>query len=95
MHKRYMEAGSIPQVEAERLVSDLVGLPLSIVPVAGLLTRSLQIGLTHQLAVYDSTYIALAEKLRYPLITVDLRQEAAARALNVTIKSITDFTQNE
>jgi predicted nucleic acid-binding protein len=59
--------------------------------VTGLLTRWLQIGLAHQLALYDSVYLALAEKLRYPLITVDERQAKAAAALGLILKSITDF----
>jgi predicted nucleic acid-binding protein len=59
--------------------------------VTGLLTRGLQIGLAHQLALYDSVYLALAEKLRYPLITVDERQAKAAAALGLILKSITDF----
>ena len=81
----------MPQSEAERLSTDLVGLPLTIMPVTGMLTRGLQIGLTHQLALYDSVYIALAEKLHYPLITIDERQANAAASVGVILKSITDF----
>jgi predicted nucleic acid-binding protein len=51
----------LPVSEAERLTTDLVGLPLTIVPVTGMLPRALEIGLAHQLAIYDSMYIALAE----------------------------------
>ena len=57
-----------------------------------LLVRGIQIGLKYQLAVYDSIYIALAEKLSLPLITVDVRQEAAAKDSGITLKPITDFT---
>jgi len=80
------------QEDAESLIGDLVGLPLNILPVTGLLKQALQIGLAYQLAVYDSMYIALAGRLRYPLIMVDMRQEAAAKAVGVTIKPITDFS---
>lgn len=52
---------------------------------------ALQIGLVHQLAIYDSIYIALAEQFNCPLITADVKQEAAAKAIGVTIKPITDF----
>ncbi len=82
---------SMPQYEAEVLVASLLNLPFEVVPVEEVLTRALQIGLAHQLAIYDSIYIALAEKYSYPLITADARQETAAKAVGVTIKPITDF----
>lgn len=81
----------MPQDQADNLVHDLNALPLTIMPVTGLLARGLHIGLIHGLAVYDSVYIALAEWLRIPLITADERQEKAANAMGVTIKALTDF----
>ncbi len=81
----------MPQSEAEVLVGALLNLPFTIAPVEEVLKRALQIGLAHPLAVYDSVYIALAEKYTYPLITADAKQAAAAQAVGVTIKPITDF----
>jgi len=78
-------------VDADILVSELNMLPLNIVSVQAILNRALEIGLQHQLAVYDSAYIALAERLSYPFITVDQRQERAARAVGVSLKPVTDF----
>ncbi len=77
--------------QAEILVHDLVGLPLMLVPITGMLPRGLQIGLKHQLAVYDAVYIALAEQLNHPLITVDGRQEDAAKAEGIQTKPLSDF----
>ncbi|MCL1469263.1 type II toxin-antitoxin system VapC family toxin [Argonema antarcticum] len=79
------------QTDAEQFVIDLLDLPFQIVPVKNLLPRALQIGLTHQLAVYDSLYIALALDMGFPLITVDDKQLNAATACGVVIKPITDF----
>jgi predicted nucleic acid-binding protein len=53
--------------------------------------RLIQDGLIHNLAVYDSVYIALAEHMSRPLITVDARQERAAIATGIVVKSLTDF----
>jgi predicted nucleic acid-binding protein len=86
-----VRAKDISQADAEQLADDLMMLPLSIISVDTVFRRSLQIGLAHQLAIYDSIYIALAEKYSYPLITADERQEAAAKAVGITIKPITDF----
>jgi predicted nucleic acid-binding protein len=52
---------------------------------------ALSIGLKYNLAVYDSLYLAMAKKLNLPFITVDVRQEAAAKAEGISLKSITDF----
>jgi predicted nucleic acid-binding protein len=55
------------------------------------LTRAVEIGIQHKLAVYDSIVISVAEALKLPLITHDKRQEAVAITLGITIKSLQDF----
>lgn len=77
--------------DASILVTELTLLPLDVTASKLILHRALEIGVQHQLAVYDSTYIALAKRLGYPLVTVDVRQADAARAVGVTLKSVTDF----
>jgi predicted nucleic acid-binding protein len=72
-------------------IDDLIQLPLTIYSVTDLLKHGVQIGLRHQLATYDSIYIALAKKLKYPLITDDNKQSIAALAEGVIVKPITDF----
>lgn len=76
--------------QAEMLLKGLTALPLIATSVKPLLQRALAIGLKHQLAAYDSLYIALAESLDCPLITVDSRQEAA-EAEGIVLKPVTDF----
>ncbi|MFB2881319.1 type II toxin-antitoxin system VapC family toxin [Floridanema aerugineum] len=83
------------QEDAEQFIIDLLDLPLQIVPIKELLPRAFEIGLAHQLAIYDSLYIALALNLNCPLITVDDRQLNAAIANSVIIKPITDFSPGE
>ncbi len=82
---------NVPPTTANRHTKDLQALDLVIAPIIGLLPRALEIGLKHQLAVYDSLYIALAEQLGYPLITDDSKQAKAATAEGITLKPITDF----
>ncbi len=82
---------SMPENEALILLEDLLNLPFAILPVEESLPRALQIGVAHKLAIYDSIYIALAEKYGYPLITADAGQETAAKTVGVAIKPITDF----
>lgn len=73
-------------------LQNLLALPLVLYYASPLMPRALEIGLAHNLAVYDSLYIALAETLSCPLITVDRRQSQAAEAAGITLKAITDFT---
>lgn len=76
---------------ASQHIRDLLTLRLVIMPAVGLLPRALEIGVKHQLAIYDSVYIALAEKMGHPLITDDGKQAKAADAEGVILKPITDF----
>ncbi len=66
--------------DASQIITELLHLPFQVEPVAPLLPNALQIGLTYQLAVYDSLYVALAQQLDVPLISVDERQVRAAIA---------------
>ncbi len=88
---KHVRFDGLPESDAQETISDLLQLPFQIVPIRSLLPRALQIGLNHQLAVYDSLYIALALDLNCPLITVDSRQAIAATASGVILKPITDF----
>jgi predicted nucleic acid-binding protein len=89
---KHVRFHGLNQVAAEKQVAILIALDVVMTPATGLMPRALEIGLKHQLAIYDSIYIALAEKLNYPLITVDRRQAKASQAEGITLKNIADFT---
>ena len=92
---KYVRFQSLPQTQAEQLVSDPTGLEVILVSMPCLLKRALQIGLTHQLAVYDSVYIALAERLQYPLIIPSgkITRVKVPRSMKLLkmVKSLTKF----
>jgi predicted nucleic acid-binding protein len=81
----------LPEDQALRLIRDLIVLPLYVTPVSDLISNAMRIGLDHELAIYDSLYIAMAAHLGSSLITVDARQEEAAKTIGVMVKPITDF----
>lgn len=81
----------MPADVAEGLLAQLIALPLTVMEILHLMPRSLQIGLRHELAIYDSIYIAMAERFDCELITIDRRQANAARSLGVKLKPIGDF----
>ena len=79
------------QADVRQSLTNLMSTPLIVQPVINLLPRALTIGLAHNLAFYDSVYIALGEKLGHSLITVDTRQSNAASAIGIALKSLYDF----
>jgi len=81
----------LPLEVAITALDTLLNTSLTIELTAPLAQRALIIGLEHNLAIYDSVYIAMAEKLGVPLITVDARQAKAAQVVGIALKSITDF----
>lgn len=82
----------MPLSAAEYLINDLLAVPFQIESPRDFLQQALQIGSEFQLAVYDSVFVALAQELNIPLISVDERQVRAAIAQNIPIKSISDFS---
>ena len=85
---RFHKAG---RDETEEALANLTATPLVVQPVIDLLPRILAIGLQHSLAIYDSSYIALAEHLGYRLITVDKRQTQVASQIGVEIEPLSSF----
>jgi predicted nucleic acid-binding protein len=88
---KHVRFQGMPQSTAEQVIRDLSALPLKVVAIKRLYRRALQIGLRYQLAVYDSVYVALAERLGCPLISLDSPQLHAAQMESVIIKPLTEF----
>lgn len=77
--------------EAQRIHRYLRRLPLKRVPVKAVLNQSLKIGLLHQLAIYDSVFIALTQRTGCPLITLDQKQARAAMVEGLEVIPLTRF----
>jgi predicted nucleic acid-binding protein len=82
----------LPLSDAQIALDRLARFPLQVFPALSLMKRSLELAATYKLAVYDSTYIALAESLAVPLISTDQKQIDAATKAGISIKPLTDFT---
>jgi predicted nucleic acid-binding protein len=78
---------------AKQSIQQLRDLPLIVHSARNILDRAFEIGIQHQLAVYDSAYIALAENLDYPLISVDAKQLKVAAEVGIKLKPVTDFAE--
>jgi predicted nucleic acid-binding protein len=77
--------------EAQVLLRDLRKIPLVTASVKSILNMALKVGLTHNLSVYDSVYVALASRSKSPLVTIDTRQSNVANLEQVVVKPLTDF----
>ena len=69
--RRLGSAGVVDSTTASLAHADLADLAIDLVPWSLLAERAW--GLRHNLTVYDGTYVALAEYLGVPLVTMDQR----------------------
>lgn len=82
--RRRVVARKLGESRAAAALSKLHGLPLRRIEHVGLLDRAWQ--LRHNLSFYDGVYVALAEALDMPLVTLDRRLvRAAGDASKVTV----------
>jgi predicted nucleic acid-binding protein len=81
----------MPTHQAEQTLTQLRSLPLKRTATKAVLAPALTIGLKHELAIYDSIYIALALRSNNPLVTLDQKQSRVAIAEGVAVKPIMDF----
>lgn len=71
--KRYTVTKNISVTEAQRIVSNFLGLSLETVPDSELLADAYRIAVTYGRSVYDSLYIALSVREQCRLVTADER----------------------
>jgi predicted nucleic acid-binding protein len=88
---KHIRFNGMALVTAQRLLKHMKKLPLRRVPVKSLLNSALAIGSTHQLAIYDSAYVAIAKKSESPLISLDQKQIQTALAEGIQVIPITNF----
>lgn len=88
--KMVRNRGMPPQLALIAL-RDLKALPLKRAATKSVLGAALAIGLKHDLAVYDSLYIALALRTGNAFVTIDSKQEQAAMTEGVKVIPVTNF----
>ena len=76
--RRRFAAGQLDASDAEGALADLARLPLRRIAHLGLIDRAW--ALKDNLSFYDALYVALAERLKLPLMTLDLRLANAVEA---------------
>ncbi len=92
---KHIRWGNLDLESAMQALQDIRDLPLVVHIVEPYLADALGLAVKHELAVYDSLYLALAQELNCSLITADVKQGHIAEQVGVTLKSITDFVPAE
>lgn len=69
--RRHALAGQLTAEQADNAITDLLALPITVFPTAGLLQRVWE--LRPNLTAYDGCYVALAEAVDSPFVTADRR----------------------
>jgi len=75
---KQVQRNLLSRQEAVELFDDLRRLPLRSVPASELSVHAFSQALEHGLSVYDSAYLALAQRSGAPLITADQQLERTA-----------------
>jgi predicted nucleic acid-binding protein len=65
--------GDLTSSDAEERMMVLLRAPVAGTPVAGLMPRAFAISVANAVTIYDSLYLALAEKRNIPFVTADRR----------------------
>jgi predicted nucleic acid-binding protein len=81
----------MPPSQGFQALLDLKALPLKRTPTKSILSLALSIGLKHDLAIYDSLYIALAQRSQLPFVTLDVKQGKVASTEGIITLSISQF----
>ncbi|HEX6754023.1 MAG TPA: type II toxin-antitoxin system VapC family toxin [Solirubrobacterales bacterium] len=85
--RRLASIGRLEDDRAAAALRDLTGFPLRRIVHAGLLDRAW--ALRHNFSFYDGLYVALAQQLDTPLVTLDVRlAKAAATATSIEVLTI-------
>lgn len=78
---KYVRRFGYPVEDAHANLTDLRESELTVISTTELLHSALDIGLQHNMTVYDSCYVALAQTLAVPLISADQKLVQKAKAV--------------
>lgn len=69
--------------EKHKVLMKLIGVNIKLYSEEQVISDALQLSIELKLPIFDTLYIALAKKLKLPLLTLDLKQKRKAEEVNV------------
>jgi predicted nucleic acid-binding protein len=88
---KYVKADLHSSEAAISNLEDLKSLPLRVAATKDLMVGAAQISFAYNTAAYDSCYVALAERINAPLLTLDKRLINSLRDSPFNVQLFTDF----
>ncbi len=89
---KYVRAGLYSVTDVPKDLADLKSLSLQVVATAELMESAFEIAHNHQISAYDGAYVALSNKVKAPLLTLDKKLINALSNTSYDIHSFTEFT---
>ncbi|MEO1210551.1 MAG: type II toxin-antitoxin system VapC family toxin [Cyanobacteria bacterium J06638_20] len=88
---KYVRANLYTASQIQADLADLKALRFQVVSSRELMEGAVQIGINLGITAYDGCYVALAQKVDAPLLTLDERLVKAAAQSNFDVRLFTDF----
>ena len=89
---KYVRAGLYSVTDVPKDLADLKSLSLQVVATAELMESAFEIAHNHQISAYNGAYVALSNKVKAPLLTLDKKLINALSNTSYDIHSFTEFT---
>ncbi|MEM9807166.1 MAG: type II toxin-antitoxin system VapC family toxin [Cyanobacteria bacterium P01_D01_bin.56] len=71
--RKYVRANLYAASQARSDLDDLEALPFDVTPTQALMQAALDIAIAKNISAYDACYVALSERVKAPLLTLDKR----------------------
>jgi predicted nucleic acid-binding protein len=88
---KYIRAGSYSLTEAQTNLTNFKALNFRAIPTADLMLDALVISSTHTISAYDACYVALAQKVKAPLLTQDQKLVNTLASTTFDVRLFSDF----
>ncbi len=88
---KYIRVGQLTARQVQEYLSVLKMYPLQVVSTVELIEIAVNIAVSHNISVYDATYVALSENVKAPLLTVDKKLFNTLRDTSYNICLFEDF----
>lgn len=89
---KYVRAGLYSTVEVQTDLANLKALPLKVVSTAVLMESAFEIAVSAAISAYDASYVALSERVKAPLLTLDRKLIKAIAATSYNVIYFADFS---
>ncbi|MGK7921064.1 MAG: type II toxin-antitoxin system VapC family toxin [Trichodesmium sp.] len=88
---KYIRAEQLTPTQVQEYLSVLKMYPLQVVSTVELIEIAINIAVSHNISVYDATYVALSENVEAPLLTLDKKLLNSLRNTSYNICLFDDF----